>query len=454
VKKPGGVFLGYLHPNDLSASFHRSFMDLVLYDKMNPELNRLVSWGGVRAAATGLPEARNTIAKAMLESDAEWLLFVDADMGFDAWVLEQLLLVADENDLKLVGGLAFAYREIMMDGMNGFRCRPLPTIYDYGKDPVSGVEDFRGRAHYPVNQLVRVAATGCALVLIHRDVLQAVQDEYGETWFHRLAGPTGLRGEDISFFVKTGALGFEAYVHTGIRTTHHKDKWVSETDFWEEMIAPPATERVDVIVPTVKARLHNIQPLAESLIATTGLARLLFVVDDQEHAEQVMEFGETTVRSGSFARKINHAYPLTRAPWVQVVGDDCRFQPGWLDHQQLTAKLYKAKVVGSNDLANPRVLRGEHATHWMVSREYIDEVGASWDGPGVFAHEGYRHWFVDDEIVLAAKQRGVFQSALGARIEHLHPITGRVETDKVYERNDKYAQQDHDLFQKRVKANS
>ena len=102
-------------------------------------------------------------------------------------------------------------------------------------------------------------------------------------------------------------------------------------------------------------------------------------------------------------------------------------------------------------MANPRVIRGEHATHWMISRDYVDEVGASWDGPGVVAHEGYRHWYVDDEIVLAAKQRGVFQSALGARIEHLHPITGKVPTDEVYENNDRYASQDRDLFTNRVK---
>jgi hypothetical protein len=47
-------------------------------------------------------------------------------------------------------------------------------------------------------------------------------------------------------------------------------------------------------------------------------------------------------------------------------------------------------------------------------------VGASWDGPGIVCHEGYRHWFVDDEITVAAQLRGVFQAALGSHVEHLH----------------------------------
>jgi glycosyltransferase involved in cell wall biosynthesis len=290
-------------------------------------------------------------------------------------------------------------------------------------------------------------------VLIHRTVFEKVAEEYGNTWFERLPGPNGLRGEDISFFIRAGAAGFGAWIHTGIRTNHHKNIWVSEIDFWESFHAPPATETVDVIVPTVRPRAGNIPELATSLKASTGLARLILVVDDEDHEAELAQYGDTVIFPGSFARKINAAYPHTTAPWIQVVGDDCRFHPGWLDHAQQTARLHGAKVVGSNDLANPRVVRGEHATHWMIDRSYIDEVGASWDGPGIVAHEGYRHWFVDDEIVAAAKQRGVFQMALGAKIEHLHPIAGKADTDEVYEKNDKYAAQDRDLFEKRLKAN-
>jgi hypothetical protein len=96
-------------------------------------------------------------------------------------------------------------------------------------------------------------------------------------------------------------------------------------------------------------------------------------------------------------------------------------------------------------------MAGDHATHWMISRDYIDTVGASWDGPGVVAHEGYRHWFTDDEIVVAAKQRGVFQMALGSVVEHLHPMTGKSEIDEVYTRSDSFADEDRKTFERRVR---
>ena len=75
---------------------------------------------------------------------------------------------------------------------------------------------------------------------------------------------------------------------------------------------------------------------------------------------------------------------------------------------------------------------GDHATHLLIPAAYIDEHGASWDGPKVVCHEGYRHWYVDDEIVTAAKQRGVWAMALGLQVEHLHPVWGKAENDDTY----------------------
>jgi hypothetical protein len=423
-------------------------MDLIQHDQGRNHKH----WSSVRAAGTSLPESRNLLAKHTIESDVDWLFMVDADMGFEPDTLDRLLAVADPVERPVVGGLAFAYKEQGMDGLNGTRAVPLPTILDWHDTPEGG--GFKGRLHYPVNALVRTGATGAACILIHRTVLESIRDQFGETWFDRIMGPEGLRGEDVSFCMRVGAAGFPTYVHTGIRTNHQKTIFVSETDFWTSFEAPPATERVDVIVPTVKSRVDKIEGLARSLWASTGLARLVLVVDDDEHAGMVSHLAdEVIVEPGSFAHKLNVAFDRSTgdAPWLKFVGDDCKFRAGWLDHLQHVAKNYGAKVVGSNDLANPRVVRGEHATHWMVARDYIAEVGASWDGPGVWAHEGYRHNFVDDEIVSAAIQRGVFQVALGSIVEHFHPMTGKAETDDVYEECQKHFMADARLFEKRLK---
>ncbi len=454
----GDVLLGYLHPNEVTASFHKSLLDLIGYDLSGPR--RLHTWAMVKCGAGGIPDGRNDLVKNFLAGSCDWLFMLDADMGFEAHTLEALMSVADATDRPIVGGLAFAQRESVPDGMSGFRCFPRPTLLDWIPNE-EGVERFVGRAHYPVNSLVRTGATGGACVLIHRTVFTRIADEFGEVWFDQDFDATGAKmGEDISFFDRCRQLDIPLHVHTGIRTTHYKHLWLGEEDFWTSFIPPPATEPVDVIVP-VLTRPENVEPLMTSLRASTGLAAAWFVTEVDDKIEQAAieaAGGHWLAYSDchTFAEKVNRAFDATGivddpAPWLLLVGDDVRFRPAWLDHAQDVARRYSANVVGTNDLCNPRVIRGEHATHPLIRRSYVDEVGASWDGPGLVCHEGYRHWFVDDEIVSAAKLRGTFQAALGSQVEHLHPMVGKAEFDDVYAAGDKHAKSDQGIFEQRLR---
>jgi hypothetical protein len=196
-----------------------------------------------------------------------------------------------------------------------------------------------------------------------------------------------------------------------------------------------------------------------SLRASTGLSTVYAIheTDDVETRDAWKAAGSAVlVDSGggeTFAEKINTGYEMSgRTPWVFIVGDDVRFLPGWLDHAQQVARATGAKVIGTNDLANPRVMAGDHATHLLIARDYIDDVGASWDGPGVVCHEGYRHWYVDDEIVTTAKQRGVWAPALGSQVQHLHPIWGTAVDDDTYRLGQSHAKDDAALFKGRLKT--
>jgi hypothetical protein len=95
-------------------------------------------------------------------------------------------------------------------------------------------------------------------------------------------------------------------------------------------------------------------------------------------------------------------------------------------------------------------MNGEHATHMLVARDYVTEQGASWDGPGIVCHEGYQHWFVDDELVTVAKQRNTFAPALASIVEHLHPAWGKADTDTTYELGQKSAGVDQVTFKRRM----
>jgi hypothetical protein len=223
-------------------------------------------------------------------------------------------------------------------------------------------------------------------------------------------------------------------------------------------VAPPASDEVAVLVPVMR-RPDNAEPFMTSLRASTGLARAYAICDRTDHetaeawhragAHVVTLVGGAHPEGGSFAQKVNMGYRCSTEPWLFLTGDDVRFRPGWLDQAQATAG-DKFNVVGTNDLGNPRVTSGEHATHLLVRRSYVDEQGASWDGPGVVCHEGYRHWFVDDEIVTVAKQRGTWAPSLAAVVEHLHPIFGKAESDPTYRLGQSFVEQDRALFEQRT----
>jgi hypothetical protein len=211
---------------------------------------------------------------------------------------------------------------------------------------------------------------------------------------------------------------------------------------------------IAVVVPVMQ-RPHRAEPFMASLRETTDRARVYAVAHAEDEptiaAWLAAEANVLTTWTHSFASKVNHAYRNTGEPWLFLVGDDVKFHPDWADELIRAAEMSGAQVIGSNDLHNPRVLRGEHATHMMISRQYIAERGASWDGPGIVCHEGYGHCFVDDEIVTRARQQdGVFCSAKLAVVEHLHPVWGNGEVDAVYERGASFLAADQALFARRM----
>lgn len=420
----------------------------------------------MRGGTDGLPAARNQTISGFLETAVPWLYWSDTDMGFGPETIDRLLAAADPDSRPIVGGLCFAQRERMPDGMGGFRVTAAPTIYDWVTTP-EGAQGFQSRASYPVNTLLRCSGTGSAHILIHRKVFEAVREKHGDVWYDRIPNETmkgQLISEDLSFCLRATALGFPVFIHTGVRATHHKELWLGESDYWQKAVAPPATERVDILVPVLD-RPQNAKRFMESLRASTGLATVHAIADPGDIAtiNEWKKAGADVIvrplaaegRPGTFAEKVNTGYRLTSeyaAPWVFICGDDVRFHAAWLDQAQAVAT-ERFSVIGTNDLGNPRVIAGEHATHLLMRRKYVDEHGGSWDGPGVLAHEGYRHWFVDDEIVIAAKQRGAWAMALGALVEHMHPLFGKAHDDRVYQLGQQAARKDQAHFKERLYQN-
>lgn len=218
----------------------------------------------------------------------------------------------------------------------------------------------------------------------------------------------------------------------------------------------PAIKGVDVLVPVLD-RPGNVAPLVESFNATQkGVASLWFIVDkdDRDEIEAVKAAGGEYLysdRGGSFAQKVNSGFEQTEAPWVFICGDDVRFHAGWIDEARRLSGTFD--VIGTNDsdnpeVGNPRVKAGAHADHFFVRRSYVAEHGASLDG--LVAHEGYRHFYTDVEIVELAKARGVFTPCLESVVEHMHPDLGKAEVDETYQKGWSARESDEKEWRKRA----
>lgn len=451
----GAVCLAYVHEDAVTSSWHHSLIGLLGYD-MAAE-GRLIrgGWAAMRCGTDGLQEARNKGVKVFLsERTAEWLLWLDTDAGFPPDIVERLIEAADPVERPIVGALAFSYREDRSDGMGGWRCRPTPTIFDWHK--IGDAMGFVVRWGYPPDTLVRCAGTGSHAILVHRSVFERIAEKYGEHWYDRIDN-TALHSrvsEDLSLCMRASSVGVPIYVHTGVRTSHQKTIWLAEDDYGATVDAPPATVPTAVLVPGIRAA--NVDRFMTTLRASTGLVTAYAVCRPEETEQQQAwkAAGAVVVEAdaSTFAERINAGFVATTEPLVFVVGDDVRFRKGWLDQAQ-SATEDGFSVVGTNDLGNPRVVAGEHATHFLVRRSYVDEKGGSWDGPGVLCHEGYRHWYVDDEIVTTAKQRGAWAMAIDSHVEHLHPAWGKGEPDAIYDLGISFSEQDRVLFEARLEAN-
>lgn len=214
-----------------------------------------------------------------------------------------------------------------------------------------------------------------------------------------------------------------------------------------EHLPPSEILHTAVVVPVLN-RPHRAAPFMESLRASTVMAEVFAVCSEARDLAAWTDAGATTLYTPkvTFARKVNVGYRATDHPYLFLTGDDVTFHPRWLEYAQRVSTLYCKAVVGTNDLANPRVMSGEHGVHLLIRRNYIDEHGASWDGPGVVCHEGYGHCFVDNELVAVAKQRDEWASALDSYVEHMHPAFGKGNLDATYLLGDSKADADEATF--------
>ncbi len=225
----GSAVIGVIDNDSWSACFGLSFTETMLYDLgASQRLYRSDRpFIRVTAGTMGLVAARNEIVRGFLDNtEAEWLVFIDTDMGFSSDSVDRLIASADPENRPVVGALCFALKK---EAGNDFYAQSnslKPTLYQYHE--LENEVGFASIEEYERNALVEVSGTGAACLLIHRSALEKIRKNIGDVWFDQITHPTGDHGkprqfsEDLSFCVRLAALDIPIYVDTSVKTTHEK----------------------------------------------------------------------------------------------------------------------------------------------------------------------------------------------------------------------------------------
>ncbi len=178
-----------------------------------------------RLSTSLLARGRNVLVDEFLHGDSDWLWCVDSDMAFDKGHVMKLWNTAQDEDVKIVSGLAFIFK-------NGDQ--PVPSYFI--RNPDSGV---LGLVYYPIPEVpMTVEATGMASVLIHRDVFFDIEPaRHGDyRWFDQTVVEGKMQGEDVHFHQQAKKAGYKTVLDPNAETWHVKDIGIGRESydrFWE-----------------------------------------------------------------------------------------------------------------------------------------------------------------------------------------------------------------------------
>ncbi len=212
---------------------------------------------------------------------------------------------------------------------------------------------------------------------------------------------------------------------------------------------------IDILIP-VLGRPKNAAKVAQSISTHTRVPHTTIFLcsrHDDAEIEACADTGCVTwlVSDERYAPKINEGVKVELggepSEFVFLGADDLAFHDGWDLEAIARFEETDKPVIGTNDLGNPTVIAGRHATHSLVHRSYIEQ--GTIDDSTILLHEGYDHNWVDTEFIETAMMRDSFTFAFESHVEHLHPFWKKGPTDVIYKRGQKHYHHDHRLFRER-----
>lgn len=256
------VFLSIIHGEHVSAAYMNSLVQLVRADtNAKGPLHRGMIYA--QQAGTGqLNGVRNNACRKFLETECDYLLFIDCDQTFDPDIVWNLVYVAQEHNLPVLSGVTFSweYQGRAQSAPYG-EVRPVAFAWNEAEQRFAIMSDI------PSDALMKVSGMGAACLLIRRDVIEHLQEAYGDNWFspYMMMDHSGCIedwfSEDMSFMRRLLDHAIDVHCHTGILLGHHKSIYLNTEVYTRYQRSLP-----NIVVLPVKNNLHYTQALLRQLI--------------------------------------------------------------------------------------------------------------------------------------------------------------------------------------------
>ena len=368
---------------------------------------------------------RNKIISAFLETDADWLWFIDTDQTFEPDIIEQLLDSADKNERPLISGLVQAYRPGRPEG---HRVTPACVVL---------TDDQRLAAPnlIPPDRWWEVAAIGAGCLFAHRTVFEKIAAESVEEtaypWFEyktwkRLDadGKTVVdsMGEDYVFSLRAGAAGFPILVDTDIRCGHIKPYEFTDRDFWEQVPYQAIPERTYVIIPVKDQRVLTeklLNQLAEQgsyhdiLVLDNGSAKETRRYLERQTIARVLPMPGVGIHQ-MWNEGVNYALSMWPKVNLAILNNDLNIGPDFL--AGLSAVLRSREdLVAVSPNYDGRTLDGILECNQICANRYDGTGGApgfAFMVKGELFQTGYRFpedamwWYGDNDLLLTIRAGG------------------------------------------------
>lgn len=161
-------------------------------------------------------ESRNDLAKYAVQSEADYVLWLDSDMMFEPELLEKMMATLQEHDLDILSGIYYRRR-------NPFSPVLMKKL-SIAENNFCEYENFNA---YPEDGIFEVEGIGFGCVLIKSDVLMDIKATYND-WF----SPFGRVGEDLSFCWRARQTGHKIFADPSIQLGHCGQQIITK-EFYE-----------------------------------------------------------------------------------------------------------------------------------------------------------------------------------------------------------------------------